>query len=119
MLSSSKIFLLESCQVGLIMQWLVIWEAKYLKLQHLILSEELQSPVTFSSKSEKIITFFRATLNDKKQIVYASALTFGFPSELVIESECHRGLFGQYRYAIHGAKKFLANWSLKSYQSQI
>lgn len=52
---------------------------------------------------------FTATLKDDENVttILATAMTFGFPSDMVINSEKLRPIFGQYRYFVLGVKSFL------------
>lgn len=64
---------------------------------------------------------FTATLKDdeKTQSVLATAMTFGFPSDMVINSEKLRPIFGQYRYFVLGVKSFLCSIKLPVYRSNV
>ena len=51
---------------------------------------------------------FKVNLKDSNKILYSTALSYGIPSDLVVESENLRGLFGMYRYQAIAVKKFLS-----------
>mmetsp|Transcript_25612 Transcript_25612/g.29424 ORF Transcript_25612/g.29424 Transcript_25612/m.29424 type:complete len:197 (+) Transcript_25612:822-1412(+) len=62
---------------------------------------------------------FRITLHDHKKSIYSTAFTYGFPTDLIRESETLRGIFGRYRYLAVGVKQFLCHWSLPNYDSEV
>jgi diacylglycerol kinase family enzyme len=53
--------------------------------------------------------YFTATLNDNKDkpTHVATTLTYGFPTDIVIEAAKYRKTFGQLRYVAVAVKKFL------------
>ena len=64
---------------------------------------------------------FSVNLNDKPEVptIYATTLTYGFPSDIVIEAQKLRPVFGQYRYIATGAKKFVCSIRLPRYLSNV
>lgn len=68
---------------------------------------------------------FKITMSDsecktsKKRVLYSSALTYGFPCDLILESQNLRSTFGRYRYIASGFKKFVNPAKMVDYQSEI
>lgn len=57
--------------------------------------------------------------NTKKRVLYSSAMTYGFPTDLIRESQNLRGIFGRYRYIASGFKKFVTPTKMVDYESEI
>lgn len=62
---------------------------------------------------------FKLEFGEKKQTLYASALTYGIPAQIVIESETLRNIFGRHRYTAVAVKKFLSLDSLPTFESDV
>lgn len=62
---------------------------------------------------------FRIDMTDKGTSIYSTAFTYGFPTDLMRESEGLRSIFGKYRYIAWGFKKFVTNLFSPNYQSDV
>ncbi|CAI2365861.1 unnamed protein product [Moneuplotes crassus] len=62
---------------------------------------------------------FRVNMNDSKKSIYSTALTYGLPSDLVIESENLRNIFGRYRYIATAVPKFIKPTKFPVYESEV
>ena len=62
---------------------------------------------------------FRIDMTDKGKSIYSTAFTYGFPTDLMRESEGLRRIFGKYRYIACGVKKFVTNLFCPYYQSDV
>jgi len=63
--------------------------------------------------------FFKLDMVDTWKTFYSTAMTYGFPWDLILESQSLRNLFGRYRYVATGVKKVLSPASLPDYKSEI
>lgn len=62
---------------------------------------------------------FRVDMIDNGKTLYSTAMTYGYPCDLILESENLRNVFGRYRYIACGVKKFVASLKMASYDSEI
>mmetsp|Transcript_2547 Transcript_2547/g.2394 ORF Transcript_2547/g.2394 Transcript_2547/m.2394 type:complete len:99 (+) Transcript_2547:516-812(+) len=58
-------------------------------------------------------------MNDSKQSIYSTALSYGLPSDLVRESENLRDFFGRYRYIATAIPKFISPKKFPVYKSEV